>query len=163
MSHNGRPNQVRTCSRWLTSERIVLSDRPAAERASTNPPNTSISNRSISSGLVAPRISRRSRTTASPTEPPRLQVCRKNSDLIDNDSEGLKFSQKPARPPRRARRPWSRHGESGTPLDELRGYFLETDREQSRHRAPGRLSGQPPFFVVDLFFGVIRLLVGASR
>src|SRR5437899_962095 len=25
MSHNGFPNHVRTCSKWLTSERIVLS------------------------------------------------------------------------------------------------------------------------------------------
>src|SRR6266545_56459 len=132
MSHNGRPNQVRTCSRWLTSERIVLSDRPAAERASTNPPNTSISNRSISSGPAAPRISRRSRTTASPTAPPlpsglpqEQRPHRQRLRRPEVQSETGKTTQT-------SQRPWSRHGGSGTSLSELRGYFLETHRWKHR-------------------------------
>jgi hypothetical protein len=55
---------------------------------------------------------------------PCLQVCRKNRDPIDIDSRRVKLSQKPARPPRRAKRAWSRHGESRTSLSEPRGYFF---------------------------------------
>ena len=40
MSHSGRPNHARSCSRCSTSDRIVLSDRPAAARARTNPAST---------------------------------------------------------------------------------------------------------------------------
>jgi len=71
MSHSGRPNQARTCSRWITSELTVPSDSPAAARASTNPASTSVSNAASSSGPATARASRRSRTTASvnPTPP----------------------------------------------------------------------------------------------
>ena len=44
MSHSGRPNYARSCSRCSTSERIVLSESPAAARARTNPASTSVSN-----------------------------------------------------------------------------------------------------------------------
>src|ERR1700757_2852880 len=93
MSHNGFPNQVRTCSKWLTSERIVLSDKPAAQRASTNPANTSVSNRSISSGPAAARTSRRSRTTDNPTVPPGLQHYCWSITKTETDSEYLKLNQ----------------------------------------------------------------------
>ena len=43
MSRSGPPNHARSCSRCSTSERIVLSDRPAAARARTNPASTSVS------------------------------------------------------------------------------------------------------------------------
>ena len=58
MSHSGPPNHARSCSRCSTSERIVLSDRPAAARARTNPASTSVSN---ASQLIRP--SRNARLT----------------------------------------------------------------------------------------------------
>jgi hypothetical protein len=69
ISHSGRPNQVRTCSRFPTSPRMVLSARPADARASTNPANTSVSNRVSSSNEAGARSSRGSRTTASDANP----------------------------------------------------------------------------------------------
>jgi hypothetical protein len=48
-SHSGRPNHVRTCSRWPTSPRMVPSVSPADARASTNPASASVSNGSSSS------------------------------------------------------------------------------------------------------------------
>src|ERR1700756_2826290 len=93
MSHNGFPNQVRTCSKWLTAERIVLSDKPAAQRASTNPANTSVSNRSTSSGPAAARSSRRSRTPDNPPAPPGLQLYCWSIIQIEAGSEYLKLNQ----------------------------------------------------------------------
>lgn len=126
---------VRTCSRWLTSERIVLSDKPAAERASTNPANTSVSNRSISSGPTGSRISRRSRTAARATAPPRLQSIRTNIDLIDIGSKTMKLSQNPVRSPERVQTPWSRYDDNAGTLSEPRGYFLGKGPAQSWHLA----------------------------
>ena len=70
ISHSGLPNHARTCSRFDTSALIVLSDRPAAARASTNPASTSVSNAATASGPSGTRASRMSRTTASPIPPP---------------------------------------------------------------------------------------------
>ena len=71
ISHSGLPNHARTCSRFDTSALIVLSDRPAAARASTNPASTSVSNAAATaSGPSGTRASRTSRTTASPIPPP---------------------------------------------------------------------------------------------
>ena len=70
ISHSGRPNHARTCSRFDTSALIVLSDSPAAARASTNPASTSVSNAAVSSGPAGTRASRMSRTAASPIRPP---------------------------------------------------------------------------------------------
>ena len=64
MSHNGRPNQARTCSRCRTSEEIVPSDSPAAARASTKPASTSVSSAARSSAVTGARATRRSRITA---------------------------------------------------------------------------------------------------
>src|SRR6202034_1043838 len=64
MSHRGRPNHARTCSRCDTSDRIVTSASPAAARARTNPASTSVSNPASSAGPAGERTSRRSRTTA---------------------------------------------------------------------------------------------------
>ena len=64
ISHNGRPNQTRICSRFTTSEVIVESDSPAADRARTRPAITSVSSAASSAGPAGARASRRSRTTA---------------------------------------------------------------------------------------------------
>jgi hypothetical protein len=53
--------QLLQCSR---SERIVLSDSPAAAQARTNPASTLVSNAASSSGPAGTRTSRRSRTMA---------------------------------------------------------------------------------------------------
>ena len=112
MSHSGRPNQARTCSKWLTSARIVLSDSPPPQRASTNPANTSVSNRSISSGPAAARSSRRSRTTASPTAPPGLQLYCWSIIQIEVGSEYLKLNENGQDTPKH-QKPSSQAGEPG--------------------------------------------------
>lgn len=59
ISHNGRPNHPRSWSRCPSSPRIVLSASPAAERASTSPASTSVSNRSSSSADAGGRRDRK--------------------------------------------------------------------------------------------------------
>ena len=101
MSHSGRPNQARTCSRWITSELIVPSASPAAARASTNPASTSVSNASSSSGPATARASRRSRTTANVNSGPRLHPNRTINREDDRASGKLKSHQSEN---------WHRHG-----------------------------------------------------
>ncbi|MFG2563209.1 hypothetical protein [Streptomyces sp. NPDC048496] len=70
ISHSGRPNHVRICSRLPTSPRMVPSASPAEARANTNPASTSVSNASNSSVEAGGRNSRRSRTAASANPSP---------------------------------------------------------------------------------------------
>src|SRR6266566_2230670 len=83
MSHSGRPNQARTCSKCRTSEAIVPSDRPAAARASTKPASTSVSSAARSSAVTGARATRRSRTAARLTRAPRLHSTRKTNHPDD--------------------------------------------------------------------------------
>ncbi len=80
MSHSGRPNHARTCSRCRTSEAIVPSDRPAAARASTKPASTSVSSAARSSAVTGARATRRSRTAARLNRAPRLHSAGKKND-----------------------------------------------------------------------------------
>jgi hypothetical protein len=68
--------------RWRVDLR-VLSAKPAAARASTDPDNTSVSNSASSSGPAGARTARRSRTTASPLGRLCLHTRRFSVDLID--------------------------------------------------------------------------------
>jgi hypothetical protein len=85
ISHNGRPNQARTCPTCITSEATVPSASPAAERASTNPARTSVSSATRSSGVTGARTSRRSRTAASPNPNPHdfSKPARRTAQTVD--------------------------------------------------------------------------------
>src|SRR5205823_10859537 len=136
ISHNGRPNQVRNCSRWPTSLRIVESDRPADDRANTNPASTSVSKSAICSAVAGRRASRRSRTTARPNPSHlafTLTANRSPQTTTTQDSRSNVNSTPPHHQRAKHPRQHLRNGSQRTQQHrELPGLFLMVD--MSTHR-----------------------------